>query len=42
MSIYTSVYLQLFLYKNSELRIDYFEMRDIILESVQENNQDDW
>ena len=42
MSIYTSVYLQLYLYKNSALRNDYFEMRDIILESVQENNQDDW
>ena len=29
--------LKLFIHKNSELRNDYFEMRDILLESVQEN-----
>ena len=32
--------LYLFTCKNSELRNDYFEMRDIILESIQKNNQD--
>ena len=32
--------LQLFTHKNSELRNDYFVMRDVILESVQESNQD--
>ena len=31
---------KLFTRRNSKLRIDYFEMRDIILESVRENNQD--
>ena len=35
------ILLKLFTHKNSELRNDYFEMRDIILESVQENNQND-
>ena len=34
------IILKLFTHKNSELRNDYFDMRDIILESVQENNQD--
>ena len=34
------IILKLFTHKNSELRNDYFGMRDIILESVQENNQD--
>ena len=29
-----------FTHKNGELRNDYFDMRDIILQSVQENNQD--
>ena len=32
--------LKLFTRKDSELRNDYFDMRDIILESVQEKNQD--
>ena len=32
--------LKLFTRKESELRNDYFEMRDKIIESVQENNQD--
>ena len=31
---------KLFTCKNWELRNEYFEMRDIILESIQENNQD--
>ena len=35
------IILKLFTHKNSELRNDYFEMRDIIVESVRENNQDD-
>ena len=34
------IILKLFTHKNSELRNDYFDMRDIILESVRENNQD--
>ena len=34
------IILKLFTRKNSQLRNDYFEMRDIILESVRENNQD--
>ena len=34
------IILKLFTHKNSELRNEYFDMRDIILESVQENNQD--
>ena len=32
--------LKLFTHKNSELRTDYFDMRDIILEFIRENNQD--
>ena len=35
------IILKLFTHKKSELRNDYFEMRDIILESVEENTQDD-
>ena len=35
------IILKLFTHKNSELRIDYFDMRDMVLESVRENNQDD-
>ena len=34
------IILKLFTCKNSELRNDYFEMKDKILESTQENNQD--
>ena len=34
------IILKLFTHKNSELGNDCFEMRDIILESVRENNQD--
>ena len=34
------ILLKLFTHKNSELRNDYFDMGDKILESVQENNQD--
>ena len=34
------IMLKLFTRKYSELKNDFFEMRDIILESVQENNQD--
>ena len=34
------IILKLFTHKSSELRKDYFDMRDIFLESVQENNQD--
>ena len=34
------IILKLFTCKNSELGNDYFEMRDIILESIRENNQD--
>ena len=33
------IILELFTRKNSELRNDYFEMRDIVLESVREKNQ---
>ena len=33
--------VKLFTHKNSELRNDYFDMRDMVLESVRENNQDD-
>ena len=33
------IILKLFTHKNSDLRNDYFEMRGIILESVQDNNQ---
>ena len=32
--------LERFTYKNSELRNEHFDMRDLILESVQENNKD--
>ena len=35
------IILELFTRKNSELRNEYFEMRDIILESVRENKQDE-
>ena len=35
------IILKLFTCKNSELRTDYFEMRDIVLESVRENNEYD-
>ena len=34
------IILKLFTHKNSELRNDYFDIRDIILESVRENSQD--
>ena len=34
------IIVKLFTHKNSELRNDYFDMRDIIFESVRENNQD--
>ena len=34
------IMLKLFTHRNSELRIDYFGMRDMVLESVRENNQD--
>ena len=34
------IILKLFTCKNSELINEYFEMRDIILESIRENNQD--
>ena len=34
------ILLKLITCKNSELRNGYFEMKDIILESIQENNQD--
>ena len=34
------IILKLFTHKNLELRNDYFDMRDIVLESVRENNQD--
>ena len=34
------IILKIFTRKNAELRNDYFDMRNIILESVQENNQD--
>ena len=34
------IILKLFTHENSELRNDFLEMRDIILESVRENNQD--
>ena len=35
------IILKIFTHKTSELRSEYFDMRDIILESVQENTQDD-
>ena len=35
------IILKLFTHKNSELRNDYFDMRDIILESARGYNQDD-
>ena len=35
------IILKLFTHKNSELRNEYFDMRDMVLESVRENNQDD-
>ena len=34
------IILKLFTCKKSELRNEYFEMRDIILESIRESNQD--
>ena len=34
------IILKLFICKNSEMRKDCFEKRDIILESIRENNQD--
>ena len=34
------IILKLFTRKNLELRNDFFEMRDILLESIRENNQD--
>ena len=34
------IILKLFTRKNSELKNNYFEMRDLILESVQEKNKD--
>ena len=34
------IILKLFTHKNSKMRNVYFDMRDLILESVQENNQD--
>ena len=34
------IILKIITHKNSELRNDYFDMRDIILESVQEKHQD--
>ena len=36
----SDILLKLFTCKNSELRNGYFERKDIILESIQENNQD--
>ena len=35
------IILKGFTHKNSELRNDYFDRRDMVLESVRENNQDD-
>ena len=34
------IILKLFTHKNLEFRNDYFDMRDIVLESVREKNQD--
>ena len=34
------IILKLFTRKNSELKNEYFEMRDIILETIRENNRD--